>query len=914
MKSLVNVLMMTFLTSAITVNNSSSGVEDDRPASSGQRLICGVPYFSQSPVIDGIPDDNVWSKAAYCESTGPEESSSLPRLTPFRFAMGYDDSTLYGAFVCEDPPAGDPSGAIGSDTLMFAIDSLGAARSYFIFAMQRKGGKTLAVRYAEGNRSPDRFIHENRTEMPPLTWPGEWEYNGFSENGRWSGEFRIPLRMLSVLRPDIHTPIGMNVMRETGLPAFNDRQMESWARMLVPWALNSFSPVNFGRLRFLAPEGGVAFREPDYDRNERITSAWRDSDSTFRSPKIAKKSGGYDITLGNGMTIELHVSDGRFLGLGAVRVKGRELRNPSRPLTFELWEPDGEVIGTAGYQVKDVRIDGPHAVVELDVLGETGSEGIMEIRLAPAMENIGDAMFTGFASACRVRTEQRYVGRLIEHDTWELDGNADGCSLHLQTGNTYPVNRLTTQSLFRVHSDTYGGWNQCFDLQTGRNGSIFMGYRVPALVLTSIAKYPGEDVIHYINVTVAGRSRDMLTPQREVLFAPFSGAEADLWRDAFDFQSERMRRFVGIRETEVVPTSWLPLPYLFDNRGDYREIADQEIPKLAELGFKRLILPPIWRSHTGVCVSWDLTIDPKSGGEEGLAYLVEKAHEHGMTVVSWLGTAMYYRGFIPYYHPEWVAHNLDGSGMDTHYNELRVMNFRSPWAAYFLDSLRKVREKTGMDGYWIDSWSTFGCHAVDYAVPDARPHIEELLRALADLQNMGYTDILLEGIGPFGVSASWLYKGLFDHPEYSYKTSFYGGTFNADQYYRFLANKSTPHIGQPGGDSGVGVKVDKVTHEKSYLPDEDLLRKGRANRDYNAVCRYMKHASSLPNDRGVLWTDPDTGIRVLFAFQSFDGRDLHPEYITDVTTGGKPEKPRKFIAEPWHTYIFSKQAKELGHL
>jgi hypothetical protein len=895
-----------FLTIALayTSTNISQGAENSARLSH-EKPVCPARYFPNPPAIDGVLVETVWEDAVFCESTGLEETSSLPRLIPFKFAMGYDDSTLYGAFECEIPQSEDPKGIIGSDTILFAIDSLGKERSYFTFSMRRDGGKGLAIRYGEGNRTPERFIHENRGDIPPLSLPGEWEFKATSEKGRWHGEFRIPLRILSIRRPDIYTPIGLNVLRESTISTINERTMETWARMLIPWALNSFSPVNFGKILFLAPEGAIPWKEPDFEANERSIQDWRASDIGFKPAKITRNTKGHDITLGNGVILDILTEGGQFRGVGEVKAMGRNIRNLSHPMEFELWEPDGSKIGTKGFLVKTLSTDGPHAVVELGIPGDNELEGSIELRFAPASEKIGVTLYNGFAYSYRVRTDRKFVGRIVETGTWELDGDAVGCVLHLQSGNINPLNKMEEKSVFRVHADSYLGWNQCFDLMTGKGASLFMGYRTPSLVLTSIAKYPDEHAVHFVNQIIAGRNRDFLTPQREILLAPSKVEDNRLWHEAFDFQSERMRNSAGIRETEVVPTSWLPLPYLFDKRGDYKTVADNEIPKLARLGFKRLILPPIWKSHTGVCVSWDLSIDPKSGGEEGLKYLIAKAHENGMTVVSWLGTALYYRGLIPYFHPEWVAHNLDGSGMDTHYNELRIMNMRSPYYEYFLDSLKKVRDKTGLDGYWIDSWSTFGCHAVDYGVPDARPHMAELLSALSELLKMGYTDILLEGMGPFGISASWLYKGLFDHPEYSYKTSFYGSSFTAEQYYRFLANKSAPHIGQPGDELGVGEKVDKITGEKSYQPDEELLQKGRANLDFNEVYRYMKQCTVLPDGRGMLWTDPETGIHVLFAYKKFNAKTLRPGFITDVTNSKNLGKAKIFNPEPMHTYIFS---------
>ena len=53
---------------------------------------------------------------------------------------------------------------------------------------------------------------------------------------------------------------------------------------------------------------------------------------------------------------------------------------------------------------------------------------------------------------------------------------------------------------------------------------------------------------------MAGRSRDFLTPTKEILYAATGESPVDLWTAAFEFQARRWLRQAGIRETPVVPT------------------------------------------------------------------------------------------------------------------------------------------------------------------------------------------------------------------------------------------------------------------------------------------------------------------------------------------------------------------------
>ena len=67
----------------------------------------------------------------------------------------------------------------------------------------------------------------------------------------------------------------------------------------------------------------------------------------------------------------------------------------------------------------------------------------------------------------------------------------------------------------------------------------------------------------------------------------------------------------------------------------------------------------------------------------------------------------------------------------------------------------------------------------------------------------------------------------------------------------------------------------------------------------------MKHRTVLPDDRGVLWEDAETGMRVLFAFKQFDAQSLKPGYVRDVSAEQTFGKPGKFIPEAGHVYLFS---------
>jgi hypothetical protein len=124
---------------------------------------------------------------------------------------------------------------------------------------------------------------------------------------------------------------------------------------------------------------------------------------------------------------------------------------------------------------------------------------------------------------------------------------------------------------------------------------------------------------------------------------------------------------------------------------------------------------------------------------------------------------------------------------------------------------------------------------------------------------------------------------------------------SGDRYYRYLANKCCPFI----------------YYERMREVPGALDRIGQANRDYDAVVRYMERRILLPalrqaqgavslsnrEERGVQWNYRGRP-RVLFAFQDFEHALPALRAATDVTAGRRLSGLHGALrAQKGHTYL-----------
>jgi hypothetical protein len=402
------------------------------------------------------------------------------------------------------------------------------------------------------------------------------------------------------------------------------------------------------------------------------------------------------------------------------------------------------------------------------------------------------------------------------------------------------------------------------------------------------------------------------------------------WTWAWDFVVGGLQAQMGIKPVD-------PLPALFHQQFDspgiecgitpalrkamappaledswlYR-FANEVIPKAAEWGMGMIELRAVLDvdiDHTetecpvgsfasnSVCSPWGLRISPNLGGEAGLAYLVRRAHAKGIKVAIWSAPAhQSVCSPVVRAHPDWLMFGADGRAINREYITLVGMDLAAGFRNYLEGAYRRLREQTGLDGVWADSYCAFGA---DRDMNDAAPYpqLEEAILLQRAMQQMGYSLLMKEDCGPFGLSSrssglggvlgrEYLrYYFLYNHGDPSKQ-------LDPDSYFRTLASK--------------GVMDISSIQDFEALPTETRDRIIRTNFAYRGVLPWMKRRLLMGDGnlwQGVAWADATGYRRILFSFEGFDWAVPEGAHGRELITGKRFNATEGTVhAEPWRIY------------
>jgi len=601
------------------------------------------------------------------------------------------------------------------------------------------------------------------------------------------------------------------------------------------------------------------------------------------------------------------LTDQRLLGVAQVHQGGVAFRNPDAPPIAPLIETESGGHYTAcRYLDHEVRGD---QVTVRTVLVRDGGEDRLEWQFRPEEREIAGDRYVGFAYRYVWASDTERALHLDDRATWELQGHPPGVTVVTQ--NAYAVQNeftLTADNLYAGGGGTRFAGGDGLDYQYASDGAILSFYDEPISYVDS-RRAGGAEYIEYRDSTAFAGDRAAQTAWRCVLYC--GEGSHDAWTRARDYVYGLHAGFWGIEQHTPMPIvncwmHWRPLSEHGDRILYY--LADEVVPQVADLGFKVLAVHSVW--GRGGC-SLDV-IEPgeQFGGTEALKYLCDAAAARGMIVQAWAPTAhLWQHSPLFEQNPGWHIEGADGKPPTLYcWPEILGARFRQGYADYALGQWRKIREETGLGSLWLDSYRNF-THGIRTADPNVLlQQAEDVFRFHADLAQLGYV-LYTESTGTFGINAPGFPIANADTPSPSgpdpttrYGVSGYlGHTGNeaqdnaandvitgGDYYYRCLASKSPCWLSWP---------VFSQTPERH-------AKIAQANRDYVAVVEHMKLRRTLPDERGVEWTDPDAGVRVLFSFA--DGRHecAGAAEVLDVTTGQAVAiEDGGFVAEPMHTYL-----------
>lgn len=639
------------------------------------------------------------------------------------------------------------------------------------------------------------------------------------------------------------------------------------------WAYVGQAPASAGsaRLEFWCRTQGGSFWVDDLsveDANQALQVkrpapvAWQPKPSR---PAVRVLADRVAVSLANGLKLDMKLAGGEILGLGRVRLGVLPLRGDQAGRLFVHTAEGGHFVRC---RLLRARLAGDSAVVEGQLSSAQGPSAKLTWTFSPAHASLGGAAYDGLRITTRYDAAgtpappATWADQMLEQFTWELGGAGPGLRISRQTHGAWPASfavKPLTATGYTWMDSRYGA-RQCFDYQEGPEGSLIILYDPPGAINSSLYTANPDGLLYYRD-----HSYGPLAPTMQVSKVILAGKPhgPDAWAAAFDYAGNLARRHYGLREEQALPTvNYSTLCYMA-LAGAFAKVAEK-LPRFAELGFKRVYIGPVEENDgnmaTGsACAPWRVEIAAKLGGETELKRLCDAAHELGLQIIAWHATShLSDKSPLLREHPDWAMRDADGKPIKCGYGDITGVSLLSPYGAYAVDQWRGIRQRTGLDGLWLDSYPNFGYGAVDYSRPDHLPQADRLCRLQAELQKLGLV-LLIEGLGPFGLTSNGLDPETYANglESYAYKTSYYSDVNSKFwpqlDYFRFLASGSCPFA------------------PYDFLDQDPALaaRVKRANLDYVAALPWMKQRHVLADGRGIEWRGERGLERVIFAFQSF---------------------------------------------
>lgn len=158
----------------------------------GEPRRLSIPKVERAPVIDGVPDDACWAKAAPAKDfrqRRPDEGAPATEKTEVRICR--DDRALYVAVRCFDSqPDKIRAGVMqrdapvkGDDYFFILLDPFGRSREGYYFRTNPNGAKGEALINSDMRR-------------PNMDWDTIWEVRSHRDDLGWTAEFAIPFRSI----------------------------------------------------------------------------------------------------------------------------------------------------------------------------------------------------------------------------------------------------------------------------------------------------------------------------------------------------------------------------------------------------------------------------------------------------------------------------------------------------------------------------------------------------------------------------------------------------------------------------------------------------------------------------------------------------------------------------------------------
>ena len=634
-------------------------------------------------------------------------------------------------------------------------------------------------------------------------------------------------------------------------------------------------------------------------------------------PKLARaRATRQNITLANGVAIELLTRAGEFLGLGRIMIDGIVVRGGETPMTVYCVSnsiPSAALVARPmppmheKTLLKQVRLhdDGLGADIVTGLQMKQQPEDRLVWVIRGFEESWRGFRSVGFSYQFRFQGKCRPVHQIREISSWRLGDRVEGL-LSIDRNDSYGRQSWATV----IDGDTViKGWSfpaqrhwpegrfstgDFVDFLSGRNVALVRYLDRPALTYKELSLQAGAREIaarEWYPTTATDRFQ---TPPMHIRLIHAGGVNA--WIDARDVIRQRYVKQSGITPTPVVPgVINNSAAMTTDSMGkEYESITNPRayIDWLVEHGLRRTWTWCRWKSawtawphlgeadrqkiqqglsHAVMTMQWDDTVVDL----EKFRQMVEYGNQRGIDSMLWIpGGHLSKVSPLRRKSPSWIVKRQDGQPFTYVYQDIAANFYPAGYGQYMLDSLTRAHEQIPFTGIWLDSFQVFGLDVINYAQPNWPDQFDAAVDFVRQARKRGM-NVGTECAFPLALpSSTGFYRiGELAGKEFlAYRVSqHFGGaklTVTPQMYFRLVAWKGPP-----------------LLRDVDWKQSSELSRIGaEVNKAYNTLQPVMHRPRSLPNNAGVLWLDAEDRPAALFAFRDSIVRlDRKPKAVIEMS-------------------------------
>jgi len=600
----------------------------------------------------------------------------------------------------------------------------------------------------------------------------------------------------------------------------------------------------------------------------------------------------------------------KFLGVeekkGSLRIKIEAI---FRPLPVKL--------------MRDHSFDPIHETSDWDNPPEGGT-GRMDIVIKTATDTFNGVKFEGFSYGYDYKSKDIALFYILDHASWELDGDIVGASVVSQSSCSPPTATFKKDTKWSTEGILYflvdGGQNPVmthnlprfsshgdFDFQYKGDKTLIGVFERVELIRSILQRDAGKPELKCFDKHIFDHTLNFATAQKAILLNADAKSEVgqkNLWSWIFEDVQDRARDEYGVKETPMIP-------YISQNFWDkftvdsyYKDL----LPAAKAIGVRKIFVDNLKKSsmtarspnpgkfNWNMCCGHEYEIADELGGIPRVKAFMEEAHKSKVHPMIWTN------------NDQSLGSPINNSERDEKGWFVLLEDARMKWGGayaavmsvldmavkdardYLVKSHIQIKKDTGCDAFFWDSFYNLSFMPVNYRDMKPRTMWKGLLQAFKELRDAGI-EMNIESFGPWG-AVTHGHPASYDIPNIfaCYKVGV-GNDYSTVPTGHPLKNVA------PTDPAGVYYSLAHMAgchlplHENGKRIDEWWTKDHiQALADYHEVLPSLKRRYMQEDGRSVIWHDAARKRATIF---NFAGREAALAGKVFDVTGNRALPPAK---------------------